>query len=97
MDKYYLGGIFSINSIFHFLIPMGLGYFLNGKWKYGVLILIAFELFENLSGYTLIIYNWEIITPEPIINIISDLIIGIVGLFVGYKVKLRRFQKLNMQ
>lgn len=97
MDKYYLGGILSINSIFHFLIPMGLGYFLKGKWKYGILILIAFELFENLSGYTLIIYNWEIITPEPIINIISDLIIGAVGLFVGYKIRLRKSQKLDMQ
>jgi len=85
--KQCLWGAITINSIFHFIIPMGLGYFLKTKWKYGILILIAFELFENLSGYTLIVLNWEIITPEPIINIFADLIIGTVGLFVGYKIR----------
>ena len=90
MEKYYLGGTITINSIFHLLIPMALGYFLKGKWKYGILILIIFELFENLSGYTLIVYGWEIITPEPIINVIADLIIGTIGLFIGYKIKTRQ-------
>ncbi len=89
MEKYYLGGTITINSIFHFLFPLGIGYFLKEKWKYGILMLIIFELFENLSGVTLIIANWEIITPEPLINVIADLIIGIIGLFVGYKIRKR--------
>ena len=90
MGNYYLYGTLSVNSIFHFLFPMTLGYILRKKWMYGVFILILFELFENLSGFTLVILGWDIVTPEPLINIISDLVIGTAGLFAGYNLWLKK-------
>jgi len=89
MEKYYFKNTLSLNSLFHFLIPLALGYILGKKWWYGIFILIIFEIFENLSGFKLIVLNWEIITPEPLVNIITDLIIGIIALFLGFKLKIK--------
>jgi len=90
MEKYYLGKTLSVYSIFHFLFPAIIGYILKDKWKWGFLIIILFEIIENYSGFTLIVYGIELLTPEPFINIIGDLIIGAIGLFVGHKLRLRR-------
>jgi hypothetical protein len=88
MEKYYLGKTITINSIFHFIFPFIIGYIFGKKWYYGILILICFELFENLLGLTIIILNWEIFSPEPFINIVSDLVIGTLGLYSGNRLKL---------
>ena len=87
MNKYYLGQTLTINSIFHFIFPLLIGYILGDKWKIGVLVLIAFEIAENFSGLTFNIGNWEIFSAEPIVNIATDLIIGMVGLFVGKQIR----------
>ena len=90
MEKYYLWETLSFCSIFHFLFPMGIGYLLKDKWKYGIAILILFEILENFSGATLTLWNFEIFSPEPFVNIISDIVIGTMGLFVGNKIKSKK-------
>jgi hypothetical protein len=87
MEKYYLWKTITIASFFHFLFPFGIGYLLKDKWKYGIAIIVLFELVENLSGFTITILNFDIFSAEPLINIISDLVIGTIGLFAGYKVR----------
>ena len=89
MSTYYLGGTITVNSIFHFLFPALLGHLLGKRWLYGIGILIVFELFENLSGYTFSIGSWSIFSPEPTIYIVSDLIIGTFGLYVGMRFRKR--------
>jgi len=90
MVQYYLGKTLTINSIFHFLIPFGIGYYLGKKWFYGIAILIVFELMENTLNLTVSLGKWTMISPEPIINIIADLIIGTAGLYLGSLVSKRR-------
>ncbi len=98
MENYYLWNTWSINSIFHFLIPFNIGFILKGGWKkYGIPIVLLFEFIENFSGFTLILWNWEIFSPEPLINIISDIIIGILSLYLGYKFRLRFKDKKKPQ
>jgi len=77
MVKYYLYDTLSINSIFHFVFPFIMGFYLEKKWKLGILVLIVFEILEAMSG----------LSPEPIINTMADLIIGTIGLYVGQKIK----------
>ncbi len=93
MEKYYLGKTITINSIFHFIFPFIIGYLFGKKWYYGIAILVVFELLENLLGITIIIANWEIFSPEPLINIFSDLIIGTFGLYLGNRFKIFKIKK----
>ncbi len=74
-----------------FFYSTGIGYLLNKKWGYGVFLLIIHEIIENFFEVNLSVYGWSIISPEPFINIISDLIIGVIGLFVGYKLNTKCF------
>lgn len=87
MVQYYLGKTLTINSIFHFLIPFGIGYYLGRKWFYGIAILLFFEILENSLGLTISLGNWTIISPEPVINIIADLVIGTGGLYLGFRLR----------
>ena len=83
MVQYFLGKTLTINSIFHFLLPFGIGYWLGKKWFYGIAVLLVFEILENSLGLTLSLGNWTMISPEPFINIVADLVIGTTGLYLG--------------
>ncbi|HKL24442.1 MAG TPA: hypothetical protein VJ912_03845 [Candidatus Nanoarchaeia archaeon] len=87
MVEYFLGKTLTINSIFHFLIPFGIGYLLKKKWFYGIGILILFEILENSFSLTISLGNWTMISPEPLVNIIADLIIGTGGLYLGCRLR----------
>jgi len=83
MVQYFLGKTLTINSIFHLLLPFGIGYWLKDKWFYGIGILLVFEILENSLNLTLSLGDWTMISSEPLINIIADLVIGITGLYLG--------------
>lgn len=90
MENYILWNILSIYSIFHFLIPLGMGAILKRWWLLGIIILVVHEIIENLTDFTLSIFGWWIVSPpEPFVNIVSDVIIGTIGLYLGYKLRLK--------
>jgi len=85
MTKYYLGKLLTIASIAHFIFPFIMGLILKSKWYYGIFILVVFEIIENIifRKNPLVIFGMNILSPEPLINVIADLIIGTVGLYLG--------------
>ncbi len=84
---YYLFGLLTIASIAHFILPFLLSLIiLKKKWYYGLLILISFEILENtyFAIHPLIVCGIAVATPEIFINIIADLILGTLGLYLGF-------------
>tara|TARA_Y100000310_G_scaffold113043_1_gene111585 strand:+ start:165 stop:446 length:282 start_codon:yes stop_codon:yes gene_type:complete len=79
-----------INSIFHFFIPMGLGYWLKEKWWIGIIVLGIFEVIENQTQIVWKIGELFILSPETFINSLTDFIIGSVGLFIGGRLRTKK-------
>ena len=91
-EKHYLYNLFSLASIFHFLIPFFLGLVLKKRWFYVIPLLILFELLEQFSGVVIMVGRFYIFSPEPAINVISDVIVGSIALYLGYfaRIKLKK-------
>ena len=91
-EKHYFYNLFSLASIFHFLIPFFFGFILRNRWFYVIPLLILFELLEQFSGVVITLGRFYIFSPEPAINAISDVIVGSIGLYLGYfaRKKLRK-------
>lgn len=90
---YFLWGLLSIASIAHFIFPFLLGLLILKKnWIYGIFILIFFEVIENTYFYSkpFILFGIGILSPEPFVNIVADLVIGSLGLYLGYLFYRRR-------
>ena len=83
-EKHYFYNLFSLASIFHFLIPFIIGFFLKKRWFYVIPLLILFELLEQFSGVVIMVGGFYIFSPEPAINVISDILVGSIGLYLGY-------------
>lgn len=86
-EKHYLYNLFSFASIFHFLIPFFFGFILRNRWFYVIPLLILFELLEQFSGVVIMVGRFYIFSPEPAINVISDVIIGSIALYLGYLIE----------
>ena len=90
---YYLWQLLSIASIAHFIFPFLLSLLiLKKKWFYGGFILLFFEIIENtyFASRPVILFGIGILCPEPFINIVADLVIGSIGLYLGYLFYRRR-------
>lgn len=65
-------------SIVHLCAGLGLGFFIK-DWKKALGILISYEIFE--------IVFWKILfVPETPIDILLDIVIGMIGYFIGKKI-----------
>jgi hypothetical protein len=88
---YFFYNLLSIASIAHFVFPFLLGsVILKRKWVYGILILIIFEIYENVYAPIVDVLGINILAPEPFINILADLVIGSLGLYLGYLLSWRK-------
>lgn len=76
------------NSFYHFLIPLILGWFLGRRWKIGILFLVGFEILERAVGEIVKVGWFYLLSPESLWNSGLDVVIGVFGLYAGWRLSL---------